>query len=69
MILTVIMFYKPTFQHLNEIRDETVFPLFSMQLHLQRLPQPAHQLTGGVHGLPVQHHCQRGLQPVVRRHH
>lgn len=40
-----------------------------LQLHLQCLPQPADQLPGGVHSLPVQHHCQCGLQHVVRLHH
>lgn len=39
------------------------------QLHFQRLPQPADQLAGGLHRLPVQHHRQRGIQHVVRLHH
>lgn len=45
------------------------FRLPAPQLHLQRLPQPADQLPGGVHRLPVQHHRQRGFQHVVRLRH
>ena len=43
--------------------------LLCSQLPVQRLPQPADQLPGGVHRVPVQHHRERGLQPVVRLHH
>lgn len=68
-------FYRPTCSRRKRLHTFLVLVnLFRScstcpQLHLQRLPQPAHQLPGGVHSLPVQHHRQRGFQHVVRLHH